>query len=66
MMAKRESYPEEFVEEPKEEDELAFPPPPTPPTEDMEIEFEENHISLISSNDSSSNPWIIKSEEERS
>ncbi len=66
MMAKRESYPEEFVEEPKEEDELAFPPPPPPPNEEMEIQFEENHSSLISSNESSSNPWIMISEEERS
>jgi hypothetical protein len=65
MMAKRESYPEEFVEEPKEEDELAFPPPPPPP-DDLEIQFEENHSSLISSNENSSNPWIIRSDEDRS
>jgi hypothetical protein len=65
MMAKRESYPEEFDEEPKEEDELAFPPPPPPP-DDLEIQFEENHNSLISSNENSSNPWIIRSEEDRS
>lgn len=65
MIAKRESYPGEYVEEPKEGDEFIFPPPP-PPLNDMEIQFEENHNSLISSNDSSSNPWIMKSEEDRS
>lgn len=65
MVAKREYYNEEFVEEPEEVDEFDFPPPPPPPDE-MKIQFEGNHNPLITSNANSLKSWISISEEDRS